>query len=222
MIFLLNQKPDTSLAQKSGHFYLLTTLTGCRLITRKDAESYNASMFNVEPQENKRSIHIPMPLSLLLVPLLFIGAGISIPFSLVYRRIQRQREHRFRLELAALGRIIGWKDLMQAVDEARGTVIEERYSLKGPVRWWWTPEIVRDLSPYETADWFTMLKGNSFRPFAVWCRQRYTSLDQGHALLVATDGAPINEVRALWSRLTAESGHRNFILVVPPESLRKA
>jgi hypothetical protein len=26
MIFLLNQKPDTSLAQKSGHFYLLTTL----------------------------------------------------------------------------------------------------------------------------------------------------------------------------------------------------
>src|ERR1017187_2948005 len=31
MIFLLNQKPDTSLAQKSGHFYLLTTLLfpGC-------------------------------------------------------------------------------------------------------------------------------------------------------------------------------------------------
>src|SRR5665213_3662469 len=26
MILLLNQKPDTSLAQKSGHFYLLTTL----------------------------------------------------------------------------------------------------------------------------------------------------------------------------------------------------
>ena len=31
MIFLLNQKPDTSLAQKSGHFYLLTTLTIWRL-----------------------------------------------------------------------------------------------------------------------------------------------------------------------------------------------
>ena len=30
MIFLLNQKPDTSLAQKSGHFYLLTTIPSCR------------------------------------------------------------------------------------------------------------------------------------------------------------------------------------------------
>ncbi len=30
MIFLLNQKTDTSLAQKSGHFYLLTTLKSAR------------------------------------------------------------------------------------------------------------------------------------------------------------------------------------------------
>ena len=34
MIFLLNQKPDTSLAQKSGHFYLLTTLPVGRLLDR--------------------------------------------------------------------------------------------------------------------------------------------------------------------------------------------
>jgi len=176
----------------------------------------------VQSHEIRKPVSIGMPLSLLLIPLLFVGAGLSIPFSLVQRRIQRRREQRFRLELAARGRIIGWREFMHAVDEVRGTVIEERYSLKGPVRWWWTPEIVRDLTPYETADWFTMSKEDSFRSFAIWCRQRYTSLDQGHALLVATDGAPKSEIRALWSRFTAESGQRDFIEVVPPESLRKA
>jgi len=179
-------------------------------------------MFNVEPQENKRPIHIPMPLSLLLVPLLFIGAGISIPFSLVQRRIQRRREHTFRLEMEARGRILGWQDFMHALEEARGTIIEERSSFKGPVRWWWTTENVRELSPHASADWLTMLNDESYQPFAIWCRQRYTSPDNGHALLVATDCALKGEVRALWLRLTGESEHKNFIMVVPPKSLRKA
>jgi hypothetical protein len=38
-----------------------------------------------------------------------------------------------------------WSDFVRAVVENRGTFVEERYSLKGPDRWWWTEENVYDL-----------------------------------------------------------------------------
>ena len=40
-----------------------------------------------------------------------------------------------------------------------GTCIEEKFSPKGPVRFWWTPENVHRESPHEIIDWFTMRKG---------------------------------------------------------------
>ena len=73
-----------------------------------------------------------------------------------------------------------------AMQETGGTCIEERFSPKGPVRFWWTPENVYGESPYEIIDWFTMRKGGRAEPFIRWCRERYTNADGGSAVLVET------------------------------------
>lgn len=102
----------------------------------------------------------------------------------------------------------------------RGTFIEERYSFKGPVRWWWTSEDVYQVCPHAMVDWLTMLMDAHFRPVAEWFRQQYTSLDKGRAVLVSTEKVPTEEVHVFRSRLESESGTVRWIAVVPPESLR--
>jgi hypothetical protein len=112
-----------------------------------------------------------------------------------------------------------WSDFVHALDETRGTAILERYSFKGPVRWWWTSENIYDACPYPTVDWVTMLD-ESFLPFAEWCRQRYTSPERGQAFLVGL--GPKEESHSLWSRLqSTETGPERWIEVVPPEGVRK-
>lgn len=83
---------------------------------------------------------IGMPWSLLFIPILFIAAGLSLPYSFVASRIRRRRERAFRDQMKARGRVIEWSECRRAMDEGRGTLIIERYSLKGPFRWWWTSE----------------------------------------------------------------------------------
>jgi hypothetical protein len=73
-------------------------------------------------------------------PHLFILAGLAIPYFLVAAPLQRLRERAFRSRMKARNRIMPWPDFRLAVDEARGTLIVEQYSLKGPFRWWWTPD----------------------------------------------------------------------------------
>jgi hypothetical protein len=59
---------------------------------------------------------------------MFIGAGLSIPCSLISRRIPRRREREFRTQMEAIGRVIEGSDFLRAVSENRGTFIGERYS----------------------------------------------------------------------------------------------
>jgi hypothetical protein len=152
---------------------------------------------------------------------MFIGAGLSIPYSLIFRRIQRRREREFRTQMEAVGRVIEWSDFLRAASENRGTFIEERYSFKGPVGWWWTPEDLYSACPYPTADWLTMVKDEGFRPFAEWRRQRYTSPDRGEALLVDAHGVPTSEVRSVSNGVRSESRTARWIEVAPPKSLHK-
>jgi hypothetical protein len=163
---------------------------------------------------------IGMPLSLLFIPVLAIAAGISIPVAIVASRVMRRREKAFRRHMQACGRVMEWADFIRAVDESRGTLIEERYSLKGPVRWWWTLENVYEVCPHAIVDWLTMLHEPSFRPVSEWFRERYTSPDQGKAFLVSLENRPRGEAEDLRSRLHSESGTVRWIEVVPPESLR--
>jgi hypothetical protein len=173
-----------------------------------------------QPQP-KKPIEIGLPWSLLFIPVMFIGAGLSIPYSLISRRIQRRREREFRTQMEAIGRVIEWSDFVQAISENRGTLIEERYSFKGPVRWWWTPEDLYSMCPYPTADWLTMTNDDGFGPFAEWCRQRYTSPDRGEAFFVNVRAVPTSEVRSVSSGVRSESGTARWIEVAPPKSLHK-
>jgi len=178
------------------------------------------------PWQQRKPIEIGLPWSLLLFPVMFIGAGLSIPYSLIFRRIQRGREREFRTQIEAIGRVIEWSDFLRAVSEdrgtfIRGTFIEERYSFKGPVRRWWTPEDLYSACPYPTADRLTMVKDEGFRPFAEWCRQRYTSPDRGEALLVDAHAVPTSEVRSVSNGVRSESRTARWIEVPPPKSLHK-
>jgi hypothetical protein len=100
-----------------------------------------------------------------------------------------------------------------------GTCIEEKFSPKGPVRFWWTPEDVHRESPHEIIDWFTMRKGRRYEPFVHWCRGRYTGAEKGSAVLVETWGVPKNEIYALWSECRSDSSVARWIEVAPPEIL---
>ena len=101
--------------------------------------------------------------------------------------------------------------------------IKERFSAKGPVRFWWTPENVYGESPHEIIDWFTMRKGGRYVPFVLWCRERFTRADGGSAILVETWGVPKKEIYALWAKCRPESGkdsnRARWIEVAPPEIL---
>jgi hypothetical protein len=159
--------------------------------------------------------------SLFFIPVMFIVAGLSIPFTLVAGRVQRRHERAFRTKMQGLGRVVEWRDFLKAINETRGTVILERYSFKGPVRWWWTSENLYDISPYPTADWFTMLTDESFQPFAEWCSQRYTTPSEGLAFLADSDAISAGEDHSLWSRLRSpESESVRWVEVAPPRRLR--
>ena len=157
--------------------------------------------------------------AVLLIPVLLIGACLAIPFKFVWRWMREHREHRFRMLMKSRGRLITWQDLLREVHDAGGTCIEERFSPKGPVRFWWTQEDVYRESPHEIIDWFTMRKGFRGEQFVQWCRGRYTSADGGSAVLVDTPLVPKREIYALWSECRSEAMTARWVEVAPPEIL---
>jgi hypothetical protein len=157
--------------------------------------------------------------SLLFIPLLFLAAGLTIPYGFVGGRLQRRRERTFQNKMQAVGRLVSWEDFITAMDESRGTLIEERYSFKGPVRLWWVSENFYDVCPYPTVDWLTMCKEEQFRTFVEWCRENYTNPERGRALLVSSP--PKGGGLELHRRLVPESGKETWIAVPPPEALRR-
>ena len=64
-----------------------------------------------------------------------------------------------------------------------------------------------------------MRKGRRGEQFVYWCRQRYTSADQGSAVLVDTALVPRREIYALWSECRSESSKARWVEVAPPEIL---
>jgi hypothetical protein len=183
------------------------------LTRRVDSVSGTRSL---KPVAKRKPIEIGFPLSLLLIPILIIAGGLSVPHVIVARSIRRRRERVFQGRIRAAGRVMEWSDLIRAVDETRGTIIEERYSLKGPVRWWWTAEDPHELCPHVASNW----RDESFRSFSEWCQERYTSIHAGRALLIATVGVPEEEIRSLQSRLRSQLGTNRLVEVVVPEFSR--
>ena len=166
-------------------------------------------------------------LGLLMLPFLFVGACFAMPYAFLVRWRQQHREDALKSLMKSQGRFIGWAEFVRAMRETGGTCIEEKFSAKGPVRFWWTPENVFGESPHEIIDWFTMRKGGRFVPFILWCRERYTGADGGSAVLVETWGVSKKEIYALWAECRPESGKDSgkesnkarWIEIAPPEIL---
>src|SRR5258708_6043669 len=168
----------------------------------------------------KRGVEVGPMGSVLLLPFLFIAAGLYLPYAFGLGYFQRRNDRAFRGKMTTLGRVMEWSDFNRALEQAHGTAIVERYSFAGPVRLWWTSEDIYDVCPYPTVDWWA-LRDESFLPFAEWCRARYTSPDTGLALLVGRVPKGVgSSLHSLFE--SSETGSRErWIEVVPPEIVRK-
>ncbi len=169
-------------------------------------------------QERKRLAAWLEPiLEVVMIPVLAAGACLAIPFGFLTRWTRQHREHQLRMLMKSRGRLITWQELLRAMRDEGGTCIEERFSPKGPVRFWWTPEDVHRESPYAIIDWFTMRKGRGAEPFIRWCRERYTSADGGSAVLVDTPFVPKKDIYALWADCRSDATPGRWVEVAPPE-----
>ena len=154
-----------------------------------------------------------------MIPVLFVGACVAIPYTLGARWLRLHGEHKLRSLMKSRGRLLAWPDFERVLHQTGGTCIEEKFTAKGPVRFWWTPEDVRRESPHEIANWITMRKGRHCEPFVHWCRARYTSADAGSAMLVDATRVPRREIYTLWSECRSDAMQAQWIEVAPPEIL---
>lgn len=172
------------------------------------------------PQEQKRrDTLLGAVLGVVLIPVVFAGGLFAIPYSIFLRWRRKRHEIRLRALMKAQHRWIGWQEFLRAMNSRGGTCIEERFSPKGPVRFWWTPENVYTESPHEIIDWFTMRKGRRGADFVHWCRARYTSPDSGSAVLVETWMISQKEIYGLWAKCHSQTGKARWVEVAPPEIL---
>lgn len=171
-------------------------------------------------QEHKQlASYLGSILGVLMIPVILVSACLALPFSFVMRWLRKHREHRFRMQMKSRGRLKPWPELVRELRETGGTCIEEKFSPKGPVRFWWTREDVYRESPYEIIDWFTMRKGLKGVPFVHWCRERYTNAEMGSAVLVDTGLTPRREIYALWAECRSLAKSAQWVEVAPPEIL---
>ena len=144
------------------------------------------SFFSTENTAQIGRFTIPFPFSailgLLMIPVLIVAAGVSIPVTLVGRYFTRRREAQFGVEMKLVGRWISWDEASSRVADG-GTFIEEYLSFKGPYRLWWTSEDISKTSPhpccFQDKPW-------EFEDgaFFDWCGSRFTDPVSGAASIV--------------------------------------
>lgn len=172
-----------------------------------------------ESPEKQPSNAAGAAMGMAILPVLFAGACLAVPYTLGARWMRTHREHKLRLLMKSRGRLMTWAEFMKAMHERGGTCIEEKFSPKGPWRFWWTAEDVQRESPHEIIDWFTMRKGRQYEPFVRWCRARYTSAEKGMAVMVDAARVSRREVYALWAECRSDSSKAKWVEVAPPEIL---
>lgn len=117
---------------------------------------------------------VPFPLSLLFIPILFVGAALSYPYLAVVNALLRRKERRFEAEMLAANRSFMWDGSIQSLVDRGGTLIEEWFCPKGPVRWWWTRDDISATSPHVFTEVGPMaLFDDSYDAFSVWCHDHY-------------------------------------------------
>lgn len=170
------------------------------------------------PEQKHPSTASSVALGVAMMPVLLVGAGLAVSSATVLRWMRRRQESILRTQMKSLGRVIPWTGFLERMRSAGGTCIEERFSPKGPVRFWWTQDDVFAESPHKIINWFTMHKGGASTRFVHWCRNRYTSAG-GKAVLVDTRGIGKSEIYSVWSECRSASCPAHWIEVAPPEVL---
>ena len=163
-------------------------------------------------KSRKKPIKLGRVAGVLLLPLLVVGGVLSIPYTMVWRRVTSRRERLFANSMKADGRIIDWQHFIPEINAGHGTLIVQRFSFKGPIRMWWTREDVYEVCPYPLVDWLTMARETSFDVVRDWCHSKYTS-NTGSALLVDGSKEQWRTIRGK-SPLSFRHGIRYF--EVPP------
>ena len=136
----------------------------------------------VSKPRTKKPFKVPIVLAPIYVPLFFLGAAVSIPWTYIQKSVQRRRERQFTEQMKKAHRLMDWQAFQQAQQNGTGTAIGEYLSTKGPFRLWWTAEDIQALSPHEwkREQHFAWIE-DEFRPFFEWCYARYTNPQSGTA-----------------------------------------
>jgi hypothetical protein len=174
-------------------------------------------------REGRRGVEVPYVLSLLLFPAIVvvgaIVAGLSVPVSKLVRNRRDKAEQQFRQQMTSAGRTVEWMEFIRQLNNSDGTLIVERFSLKGPVRGWWTNDDVYKACPWPLVDWLTMANGTEFDEIRSWFHQRYTSASSGGALLIFGSAEQWRSIRNACSLSSFRDGVR-WVEVAPPASRR--
>jgi hypothetical protein len=118
-----------------------------------------------------------------LLPLLLVAGGLSIPYT-KYRQLQsRRREREFSAQMGGAGRVIDGADCIPQLGRGEGTLILESMGYKRETRWWWTPEEVEDSRRIRCFEGMTPVNASEFAAHDDWYREHYTG-PSGTALLI--------------------------------------
>lgn len=144
----------------------------------------------------RKPFDVPVVFAPIYIPLLFLAAGVSIPWTYLQKSQQRRQERRFAEQMKKAGRLMHWQEFKQA--EGTGTAIGEYLSTKGPFRLWWTADDIPATSPHEWkrerhVAWWEP----EFAPFFEWCYVLYTNPQTGLARLVLIPQEERNQLKAI-------------------------
>lgn len=165
------------------------------------AKPFTGSPGEPMTQRKRKPREIPFPLSLLMLPLLFLASAISIPVGIVAQAFVDRRETKFAKRMSAVGRSIEWQAFEHELSVARqGTAIVEWFSLKGPVRIWWTPEEL-GASDGSHGDELPPCMRAPTCSYCAQMRHRYTDPAKGTARLVRYASRKEHESRGRIERI---------------------
>ena len=131
----------------------------------------------------RKSLDLGVIGGLFLLPLLLVGGAVSIPYTIIRRKVVARRESRFAESMKLSGRVMDWTDFIRELEQGNGMLIIERFSFKGPIRLWWSSGNVYKTCPYPFVDWLTMARDTNFNSARDWCHKKYTGAS-GQAMLV--------------------------------------
>jgi hypothetical protein len=113
------------------------------------------SEMNANTGEAKGPREVPLWLFPIYFPLFLIVVALSYPYTAIMTRYIRYKERRFIRELESANRVMDWPLFAKALEQKRGSLIEEWFSTKGPVRYWWVDDNIPATTPHAwTGDGF--------------------------------------------------------------------